>query len=83
MKFLAWMVQTLAVDDVRRSSTREAPLLLGAHLRRYPGHYSSSHLPDQALCTRRLSLDHHCRTRDLSWMENSWMESQEAARGTT
>ena len=75
MVFLMGMVRTL-VDDVC-SSTHEAQLLLGVRLR-HLGRCSSSHLPDQALCTRRLSLDHHCRMRDFSWME-----SQEAARGST
>jgi hypothetical protein len=64
------------VDDVR-SSTRRAQLLLGVRLR-CPGRCSSNHLPDQALCTRRLSLGRHRRVRDFSLME-----SQEAARGTT
>ena len=70
------MVRTLVVDDVR-SSMRVQPLLSGARLR-YPRRCVSSHLQDQALYARRQSLDHHCRMYDFSWME-----SQEAARGTT
>lgn len=75
MGFLMRTVRTLVVDV--HSLTREAQLLLEVRLR-HPRRCSPSYLQDQTLRTRRLSLGHHFRMRDFSWLEN-----QEAARGTT
>ena len=75
MEFLMRTVRTLVVDV--HSLTRKAQLLLGVRLR-HPGGCNSNYLPDPTLRTRRLSLGHHFRMGDFSWMEN-----QEAARGTT